>query len=532
MEPELLRTAQLRQAMYLGFALVQASCSRAVPRFDTRFRSLLHYFRNEEQIIRPEVRELKAEYAELYLTLWQSGPSGRFIPLIIDAMFHEFFRLHKGDNPLEARQRFCEEELTDFMAKYFPEFNQESAAYERLVKICQDLRTEAAELAEAQTYPTPTVQKLEKSFPRLESRSPVFNELIRTAAKAARSRAPILLTGETGTGKEVLARFIHRQSPRARGPFITVNCAAIPENLLESELFGFRKGAFTEARANKQGQLTRAEGGTVFLDEIGEMSPRLQVRLLRFLQEHSVLPLGAVKPIYLDVRILAASNQDLEAAMSLGNFRQDLFYRLNVFHFLLPPLRERAEDVPGLADHFIRKYNRENQTSVSGLSPGALNLLTENKWPGNIRELENVIQRAVVLAGLGEIGLKHLSPGLAESAEKIRPPLFAAAPGVNEKALLESLSEALALPGGSRGLSRRLARSVPLDHMIRFFQNMGSHPFPPRTFADHISPPHWLHRRDKLANQILRALHKADVLGHNGRQAQSARYFLNARFLD
>ncbi|MBW1711210.1 MAG: sigma-54-dependent Fis family transcriptional regulator [Deltaproteobacteria bacterium] len=525
MEPELLRTAQLRQAMYLGFSIIQTVCSSAAPRFDARFRSLLRYFRDEKQAIKAEIKETKAEYAELYLTLWENGPSGKFIPLIVDAMFHEFFRLHKSDNPIEAHHAFCAE------SKYFPELDQRSDVYERLVYICQELKIEAIELADTRTYPSPTVKKLRKDFPKLESRNPAYRELIRTAAKAAQSCAPILITGETGTGKEVLAKFIHKQSPRAKGPFIALNCAAIPDNLLESELFGYRKGAFTEARTNKKGQLAQGEGGTVFLDEIGEMSPRLQVKLLRFLQDHSFLPLGATKPKHLDVRILAATNQNLEEAMNMGNFRQDLYYRLNVFNLQLPPLRERTEDIPLLTNFFIRKYNQENQTTVRGLNPGVFNLLAEYEWPGNIRELENMIQRAVILAGSGNIDPEHLSSSLAESSRKNRKPVEIMSQMINEKALCEAISEAMALPKDFKGHSRRLAQSVPLSHVVLFFKDTGSHPFPPRAFADHISPPHWLHRRDKLSGQILRALHKADILGHNGRRAQAARYFLNSRFL-
>ncbi|MBW2091800.1 MAG: sigma 54-interacting transcriptional regulator, partial [Deltaproteobacteria bacterium] len=363
------------------------------------------------------------------------------------------------------------------------------------------------------------------------SRSPAFREVIRTAAKAARSRAPILLTGETGTGKEVLARFIHQQSPRADGPFITVNCAAIPENLLESELFGYRKGAFTEAREHKEGQLAQGDGGTVFLDEIGELTPRLQVKLLRFLQDHYILPLGAVKPVLLDVRILAATNQDLEEAMQAGNFRQDLYYRLNVFNLKVPPLRERTDDIPALVTFFIQKYNKQNQTSVKGLSDSALSWLMENKWPGNIRELENIIHRAVVLAGSGHIGPKHLSSNLAESIKKIQPPIQITSQRINERNLCKALEEALASPNGPSRQSGRLAQSVPLSHIIQFFQKTGGRPFAPRAFADHISPPNWLHRRDKLSNRILRTLYRADILSHNGRRAQAARYSLKSRFL-
>ncbi len=532
MEPELLRSAQLRQAMYLGFVIIQTGCSGAVSRFDTRFRALLNYFRDEKQIIRPEIRELHAKYPELYLTLWQSGPSKKFIPLIVDAMFHEFFKLHQHDNPIDAYQVFCEEELANFVRKYFPELDQQSMAYERLVQICRDLKDEAAEIGASRTYSTPSLKKIRRDAPRLESRSPVFKEVIRIAAKAARSRAPILITGETGTGKNVLARFIHQQSPRNKGPFITINCTALPDNLLESELFGYRKGAFTEARTNKEGQLIQADGGTVFLDEIGEMSPRIQVKLLRFLQDHSILPLGAVKPIFLDVRVLAATNQNLEEAMNAGRFRQDLFYRLNVFHLKVPPLRQRTGDIPTLAAHFIEKYNQQNQTTVEGLNPSALNWLMKNEWPGNIRELENIIHRAVILAETGFIEKEHLVGfSLAESVKKVKPPVQSNKKKINEKSLLKALERALLLPQEPGRHCRRLAPSVPLAHIICFFRRTGGCPFAPRTFSDHISPPDWLHRRDKLSSRILKALYKAGILRHNNRRAQAARYFLNPDYL-
>ncbi|MEE9437345.1 MAG: sigma-54 dependent transcriptional regulator [Candidatus Adiutricales bacterium] len=527
-----LETAQLRQAMYLGYAMIQACCPTAGKRYDARFEALLDYFRDEKYVIRPEVSESDAEYRDLYLTLWQGGPSGKFIPLIVDAMFHEFFQLHKKDNPISAHQTFCEEELSNYIQKYFPEVDQAGSDFGRLVQLCRDLKIEVDDLNKTRNYATPRPHEIEQSAPLIASRNPAFNEMIRSAAKAARFQAPILLSGETGTGKEVLARFIHDQSPRAGGPFVVINCAAIPANLLESELFGYRKGAFTEAYADKTGQLTLAEGGTVLLDEIAEIPPELQIKFLRFAQEKTLLPLGGTEPLRLDVRILAATNLDLREAMKTGRFRQDLYYRLNVFQFKLLPLRDRAEDIPALADHFTRQYSPENETGVRAVSKPALDILLNHAWPGNIRELENVIQRAVILAGDSDILPEHLPSALKQNRQPLKALLKSeSGEKVNTARLKPALIMALNPDDVQETQSGRLGRSLPLDHLVNFFEETRGRLFPPRAFADYISPPHWLNRRDKLSNQILRVLRKAEILDHNGRKAQAARYFLRPRFL-
>ena len=528
-----LETAQLRQAMYLGYAVIQACCPAAGRRYDARFEALLDYFRDEKQVLRPEVSESDAEYKDLYLTLWHGGPSGKFIPLIVDAMFHEFFELHKRDNPLSVHQTFCEEELSGYIQKYFPEVDQAGSDFSHLVKLCRDLKIEVDDLNRTRTYATPPPHEIERRAPLIASRNPVFKEMIRDAIKVARFQAPILLSGETGTGKEVLARFIHDQSPRAGGPFVVINCAAIPANLLESELFGYRKGAFTEAYADKTGQLVLAEGGTVLLDEIAEIPPELQIKLLRFAQENTLLPLGGTEPLHLDVRILAATNLDLREAMITGRFRQDLYYRLNVFQFTLLPLKDRAEDIPALADHFTRQYNLESGTNVQAVSKPALDILLNHAWPGNIRELENVIQRAVILADGSDILPEHLPSTLKQNRQPIRIILKPeSGEKVNTGRLKPALIIALNPDGGGETPSRRLGLSVPLDHLVNFFEETQGRLFPPRAFADYISPPYWLNRRDKLSNQILRILRKAGILDHNGRKAQAARYFLQPRFLD
>jgi len=522
---------QFRQALYLGYIVLQAGCQGATDRFDARFRSLLHQTEESRARRSKEVRETEPEYSELYLTLWQNGPSGRFIPLIVDAMFHEYFELDRRENPIEAHESFCQEALGGFVQRYFPDIDLKGAAFRRLVEICRDLADETQDLARAHEHPFPTQAEIRARAPRLESKNPAVRKTLRLASRAARSRAPILLTGETGTGKETLARFLHNQSPRADGPFVAVNLAAIPDHLLESELFGHRRGAFTGAVADKPGQLSLGQGGTLFLDEIGELSPALQVKLLRFLQDHAILPLGATRPLNLDVRVIAATNRDLEAAIKEKTFRQDLYYRLNVFTFALPPLRLRKEDIPALAAHFIHRYNREGRARVSGISAQAMERLTRAAWPGNIRELENVIQRAVILAAHGDIQPEHLPPETHETGPPALEPLSAPAERIASEALGAVLAETLrASPG--MGRTERLALSVPLEHILRFFEETQGKPFPPRDFADYISPPQWFHRRDKLSHRVLHRLTAAGVLEHNGRHAQAARYRLAERFLE
>jgi DNA-binding NtrC family response regulator len=228
------------------------------------------------------------------------------------------------------------------------------------------------------------------------------------AAKVANQNATVLITGESGTGKEMLARTIHYASRRADKPFVKVNCAALPEHLLEDELFGHEKGAFTDAHAQRIGRFEWAHGGTIFLDEIGEVPPAIQVKLLRVLQEREFERLGSSKTIKVDVRVLAATNRDLAQALQTGDFREDLFYRLNVVPIALPPLRERPDDIPLLARHFIEKYNAETGRHIERLSEETMQRLQEYSWPGNIRELENCIERAVILAETEVIEPRHL----------------------------------------------------------------------------------------------------------------------------
>lgn len=234
-------------------------------------------------------------------------------------------------------------------------------------------------------------------FGRMVGRSRAMNRVYDTVRKVADTTANVLILGESGTGKELVARAVHETSSRRDCPFVVINCGGIPDNLLESELFGYMKGSFSGAYADKPGLFEAAHGGTVFLDEIGELPPFLQVKLLRVVQEKTFLRIGGSKEITVDVRIISATNQDLETRVREKKFREDLFYRLNVIPLRIPPLRERKEDIPLLADHFIRKYAREFGKEVRKISPFALDLLTGYPFPGNVRELENIIERSVAL---------------------------------------------------------------------------------------------------------------------------------------
>lgn len=264
-------------------------------------------------------------------------------------------------------------------------------------------------------------KELEKSFrfQDIIGKSPKMQEVFNLITSIADSKSTVLICGETGTGKELVARAIHQSSDRKRHPFIAVACAAIPETLLESELFGYEKGAFTDAKTAKKGKVELADKGTLFLDEIGDISLKTQVDLLRFLEEKEFRRLGGETTIKVDVRVIAATNKDLRKLITDGKFREDLFYRLNVITINLPPLRERKEDVPLLVRHFLEKYNIENKKVIQDVSEDVLNLLTEYNWPGNVRELENAIARAVVVCKSNLIKIEDLPSYLYE--EKVAP---------------------------------------------------------------------------------------------------------------
>jgi len=250
------------------------------------------------------------------------------------------------------------------------------------------------------------------TFEDIIGRSPVMLQLFDLLPQVADSTSTVLIEGASGTGKELVARAIHNLSPRKNGPFVAVNCAALPDSLLESELFGHKAGAFTDAKRDRPGRFELAAGGTIFLDEIGDVSPAMQVRLLRVLQERVVEPLGGVEPVKVDVRVVAATNKDLARLVQEGKFREDLFYRVRVVHLKLPPLRQRREDIPLLIDHLVAKFNRLQGKDIAGVSDEVMARLMEHDYPGNVRELENIIEQAFVLCRGAVIELNHLPPEL------------------------------------------------------------------------------------------------------------------------
>jgi DNA-binding NtrC family response regulator len=265
--------------------------------------------------------------------------------------------------------------------------------------------------------------------------------------QVAPSRATVLITGESGTGKELIANAIHQRSPRAKGPFIKLHCAALAESLLESELFGHERGSFTGAMARKDGRFSLADGGTLFLDEIGEISPSIQVKLLRFLQEHELERVGGTQTIHLDVRVIAATNRNLLEEIARGRFREDLFYRLNVIALEMPPLRDRRSDIPALVKFFIARYARDNAKHIEACAPDALEILMTYAWRGNVRELENAIERAVVLCSGTTIEVKHLPPSVKPRSVPIGMPMV---PGATLAELERyAILETLKATGGS-----------------------------------------------------------------------------------
>ncbi|HTU02331.1 MAG TPA: sigma 54-interacting transcriptional regulator, partial [Candidatus Sulfotelmatobacter sp.] len=259
----------------------------------------------------------------------------------------------------------------------------------------------------------------ERGFERIIGRAPALQEALAAAAKVAPTDTTVLITGESGTGKEIVARAIHHASARADGPFVAINCAALPETLVESELFGHEKGAFTGADKQKPGRFELAAGGTLLLDEVGELPPSVQAKLLRILQEHEFQRVGGTTTLQADVRLIAATNKSLKQAVEEGRFREDLYYRLNVFSVHLPPLRERGEDILLLAAHFMRQLGSRIGKGEPGLNPDAQSLLLSYSWPGNIRELENAIERALILSEGGLLTAAHL--GLVAPSDSAAP---------------------------------------------------------------------------------------------------------------
>jgi len=273
------------------------------------------------------------------------------------------------------------------------DFDAEPITESRVVAISTPREVDALEV---EVRPSPSLER-PRSMRGVIGNAETFVDVYRVVDRVADTNCTVLITGESGTGKELVARAVHNASQRAAGPFVAVNCAAIPENLLESELFGHARGAFTGAHQTKIGRIALAQGGTLFLDEIGEMPLSLQVKLLRILQQHEYSPVGDTRTLKADVRIVAATNIDLEQAVIAGSFREDLYYRLNVIHLTVPALRDRIEDVPLLVHHFLGKARQKTGRDVNEVSRAAAELLATYEWPGNVRELENTIERALLL---------------------------------------------------------------------------------------------------------------------------------------
>jgi len=303
-----------------------------------------------------------------------------------------------------------------------------------------------------------------EAFGKMVARSAAMQELFKTIRKIAEYKTTVLIQGESGTGKELVARAIHNASPRAGAAFVPVNCGAIPENLLESELFGHRKGAFTDASRDKKGLFAEADGGTLFLDEIGELPLNLQVKLLRALQEEEIRRVGDTQSARVDVRVVAATVRDLGDDVKNGRFREDLFYRLNVLPLALPPLRERMEDVPPLVEHFIELNNARLSMSVRGIAPDAMKLIMEYPWPGNVRELENTIEHSMVLSDSDQIEAENLPVKVRESKDRIRLTLLSGELSIKRTVRVieeELIRRALKRTGGNRTSAARILEISP-----------------------------------------------------------------------
>jgi PAS domain S-box-containing protein len=309
-------------------------------------------------------------------------------------------------------------------------------------------------------------------FEDIVGRSPVMADLFKILPQVAESESTVLVEGASGTGKELVARAIHNLSRRRRKRFVAVNCGALPDTLLESELFGYRAGAFTDARRDKAGRFALADGGTLFLDEIGDISPAMQVRLLRVLQERVIEPLGAVDPIRIDVRIVAATNRDLSRLVRRGRFREDLFYRIRVVQLRLPSLRQRREDIPLLVEQVIAKLNRLRNRDIVGITDDVMAVLMEHEFRGNVRELENIIEQAFVLCREGLIGVEHLPPELRPRDIKQASPPPARSLRAAERQLIV---QALVRHNGNR---KRAARELGLDPST-LFRKIRSHAIEP-----------------------------------------------------
>lgn len=296
------------------------------------------------------------------------------------------------------------------------------------------------------------------SFEDIVGRSPAMMTLFNILPQIAESASTVLIEGPSGTGKELFARAMHNLSPRRSKRFVAVNCGALPDTLLESELFGYKAGAFTDARKDRLGRFAIAEGGTIFLDEIGDISPAMQVRLLRVLQERVIEPLGSNEPVAIDVRVIAATNKSLDKLVRSGKFREDLLYRIRVFQMKIPPLRERREDIPLLVEHLVARFNHAQGKTIQGVSDAVLARLMEHTFPGNVRELQNILEHAFVLCDNQLIKLEHLPP-------ELRPAQTAEMSEATNPATLSSMEKVLIMKALQRhkGSRKRAAQMLGID---------------------------------------------------------------------
>jgi len=365
---------------------------------------------------------------------------------------------HPAAYELEMRLRRGDGTYRWFLVRYNP-LRDDQGRLIRWYLACSDIddRRRAEDRMRNETIALREDLDRASMFEEIVGSSPVLQRVLAQVAKVAQTDATVLIMGETGTGKELLARAVHKRSRRATGAFIGVNCAAIPPSLVASELFGHEKGAFTGAVQRRLGRFEAADGGTIFLDEIGELPPEAQVSLLRVLQEREIERVGSSHPIAVDVRVLAATNRDLEAAVERGTFREDLFYRLNVFPIRLPPLRERADDIPILVEYLVDRFAKQAGKTIRNIEKQTMQRLTAYEWPGNVRELQNVIERAVVLSeGRGETLVIDES-WLARKQRKPSNGTAVTSLADSEKALIvAALQETHGRVAGPRGAAAKL----------------------------------------------------------------------------
>lgn len=369
-----------------------------------------------------------------------------------------------------------------------------------------------------------TLQRKTVQSPLIVGKSKTMLEMLDLVKRIAPSKVNVLIVGESGTGKELIARKLHCESLRAKGPFVAVNCAALPENLIESELFGHEKGAFTGAVSQRIGKFERAHGGTILLDEIGEMPFPAQAKSLRVLEELELERLGGSRTIKVDVRVISATNRGLDQAIEEGSFRVDLLYRLRGILIKVPPLRERKEDIPLLIEHFIAKHARENEREVKKIAPGALDALMSHSFPGNVRELENIMQTAVVLANEDEITMRDLPLHQLENAEKKEK--RAVSNRIDRERLMKAIEGVMDDTTRERKIPWcKTLRASTFDTIFQFFLYTEGKEFSRQEFAN------FLYERSRsgrnkygTVGRYLKILKENHILAHNARKANGTRY--------